>query len=106
MKIVLEFQTLEELQDFVRAEYAKLPMAVAAHPLATAFQKAFPRDRQLDVTQCERILSYKDLESRVKSLRLFTGIGLKDCKKLLQEYATAVHVAQLCDTEDGRPKAH
>ena len=84
MKIVLEFNDIEELQAFIRTEYPKLPKAEDpsedddpnSYPAAFArlFRKDFPTDHPITVHQCEKVMSLDTLPDRVKALKLLTGI--------------------------------
>lgn len=86
MKIVLEFNDIEDLRAFIRAEYPKLPPpgndTDDSYPavFARLFKKSFPKDQPLTPFQCGDILAHTPGIERVKALRLKTGIPLKACK--------------------------
>lgn len=92
MKIVLEFNDIEELQAFIRAEYPKLPKAAEDDPqsypaaFARLFRKDFPNGGPLAVRQCEKVMALDTLPDRVKALKLLTGLPVEACKAFLTRY--------------------
>ncbi len=92
MKIQLTFDSIEEMQAFIRTEAARLPPAKAPPKSAflMAFEKVHPHIplTEEQATEIRQLQATNYKIQAIKALRTATNLGLKEAKEFLDLFDT------------------